>query len=105
MRRYRWVSLSAAFVLACGLVGCKSEGNSATKGPAVELLNVSYDPTRELWNALNTAFKTKHEKETGQALNIRVTHAGSSSQARSVIEGLEADVVSLAMWTDTDAIA
>ena len=105
MRRYRWVSLCAALVLACVWVGCKSEGNSASKGPAVELLNVSYDPTRELWKALNLAFETRHEKETGQELEIRVTHAGSSSQARSVIEGLEADVVSLAMWNVTDAIA
>jgi len=105
MRRYRWVSLCGALLLACGWVGCKSEGNSTGKGPAVELLNVSYDPTRELWKALNLAFTAKHEKETGQAFNIRVTHAGSSSQARSVIEGLEADVVSLAMWNDTNAIA
>ncbi|MBX9789432.1 MAG: sulfate ABC transporter substrate-binding protein [Pirellulales bacterium] len=103
MTRIHLACVAAALVLA-GLSGCSSEaGNS--NSPAIELLNVSYDPTRELWKAINYAFTAKHEKEAGQALNIRVTHAGSSSQARSVIEGLEADVVTLAMWTDTDAVA
>ena len=103
MTRVLSVWMTAGLVLAA-LAGCNSE-TGANNGPAVELLNVSYDPTRELWKAINYAFTAKHEKEAGPPLTIRVTHAGSSSQARSVIEGLEADVVTLAMWTDTDAVA
>ncbi len=104
MTRFFSLSVAAGLALMAALAGCSSESGSSS-GPDIELLNVSYDPTRELWKAINYAFTAKHEKETGQALNIRVTHAGSSSQARSVIEGLEADVVSLAMWTDTNAVA
>ena len=77
----------------------------AADGPkSVELLNVSYDPTRELWKALNAKFIPEYEKKAGVKLSIKQSHAGSSSQARAVIEGLEADVVTLAMWGDTDAI-
>lgn len=71
---------------------------------SVELLNVSYDPTRELWKALNARFVGDYQKKTGIQLSIKQSHGGSSSQARSVIEGLKADVVTLAIWTDTDAI-
>lgn len=70
----------------------------------VELLNVSYDPTRELWRDLNSAFIAKYEKEHGGKLTIKQSHGGSSTQARAVIDGLDADVVTLAMWPDTDAI-
>jgi sulfate transport system substrate-binding protein len=76
----------------------------ARPADAVELLNVSYDPTRELWRDLNTAFIPRYEQETGVHLEINQSHGGSSSQARAVIEGLEADVVTLALWTDTDAL-
>jgi sulfate transport system substrate-binding protein len=67
---------------------------------AVELLNVSYDPTRELYRAINTAFTAKHPD-----VSIRQSHGGSGTQARAVIDGLEADVVTLAMYPDTNAIA
>lgn len=70
----------------------------------VELLNVSYDPTRELWRDLNAAFIPAYEKETGQRLVINQSHGSSGGQARAVIDGLEADVVTLALWSDTDAI-
>jgi sulfate/thiosulfate transport system substrate-binding protein len=70
----------------------------------VKLLNVSYDPTRELWKELNQAFIPVFEKETGQSLTIDQSHAGSSSQARAIIDGLEADVATLSIWTDTDAL-
>jgi sulfate/thiosulfate-binding protein len=76
----------------------------AKKGAALTLLNVSYDPTRELWRALNAAFIPRYEKETGTKLTINQSHGGSSTQARAVIDGLEADVVTLAMFSDTDAI-
>jgi sulfate transport system substrate-binding protein len=72
---------------------------------AEELLNVSYDPTRELWRDVNAAFIPKYQAETGTELTINQSHGGSSTQARAVIDGLEADVVTLAMPSDTDAIA
>jgi sulfate transport system substrate-binding protein len=77
-------------------------GNRPT--PGTELLNVSYDPTRELWQALNEQFVADYEKRTGTRLSVKQSHGGSSSQARAVIDGLEADVVTLALWSDTDAI-
>jgi sulfate transport system substrate-binding protein len=78
---------------------------SASPGDArTTLLNVSYDPTRELWRDLNTAFIAAHATATGTALAIRQSHGGSSTQARAVIDGLDADVVTLATWSDVDAI-
>jgi sulfate transport system substrate-binding protein len=71
---------------------------------SAELLNVSYDPTRELWRDLNERFIPEFETSTGLRLSVRQSHGGSASQARAVIDGLEADVVTLALWTDTDAI-
>ena len=71
----------------------------------VELLNVSYDPTRELYAEFNAAFAKKWQADTGQTLTVRVSHGGSGKQARSVIDGLEADVVTLALSGDIDAIA
>jgi sulfate/thiosulfate-binding protein len=87
------------------LSGCNSSQEEADAATSQELLNVSYDPTRELWKALNKAFIADYKKQTGVSLDIRQSHAGSSSQARSVVEGLEADVVTLAMPPDTEAIA
>ncbi len=71
----------------------------------VELLNVSYDPTRELYRAINEAFIARYKKEHGVDLTIRQSHGGAARQARSVIDGLEADVVTLALAYDIDAIA
>jgi len=88
------------FTLALGL---------ALVGPAsakdVELLNVSYDPTRELYQDVNQAFAAQWKQQTGQTLTVRASHGGSGKQARSVIDGLEADVVTLALAADIDAIA
>ena len=69
-----------------------------------ELLNVACDPTRELWKDLNPRFCTRYERETGKRITIQQSHGGSASQARQVMDGLEADVVTLALWSDTDAI-
>lgn len=80
-----------------------ASGGSASKTP-LELLNVSYDPTRELWRAINEQFIPKFEAEHGRKLTIKPSHGGSSTQARAVIDGLDADVVTLALWSDTDAI-
>jgi sulfate transport system substrate-binding protein len=71
----------------------------------VELLNVSYDPTRELYSEFNTAFARHWLAKANQAVTVRQSHGGSGSQARSVIDGLEADVVTLALAYDIDAIA
>jgi sulfate transport system substrate-binding protein len=70
----------------------------------IELLNVSYDPTREVWRDINSKFIPWYQKETGNQLVIHQSHGGSSTQARAVIDGLEADVVTLASFIDTDAI-
>jgi sulfate/thiosulfate-binding protein len=71
----------------------------------VSLLNVSYDPTRELYVDFNKAFVAAYQKETGKSVEIKQSHGGSGSQARAVIDGLKADVVTLALAYDIDAIA
>lgn len=71
----------------------------------VKLLNVSYDPTRELYQDVNKAFGEKWKQQTGQTLEVSQSHGGSAKQARAVIDGLEADVVTLALGYDIDAIA
>ena len=69
------------------------------------LLNVSYDPTRELYKDFNAAFAEKWKADTGETVTIRMSHGGSGAQARAVIDGLEADVVTLALEADINAIA
>jgi sulfate/thiosulfate transport system substrate-binding protein len=69
------------------------------------LLNVSYDPTRELYQEFNAAFAEHWKQETGEDVTIQTSHGGSSKQARAVIDGLQADVVTLALAYDIDAIA
>jgi sulfate/thiosulfate transport system substrate-binding protein len=71
----------------------------------VTLLNASYDPTRELYVDFNKSFAANYQKETGKSVEIKQSHGGSGSQARGVIDGLQADVVSLALAYDIDAIA
>jgi sulfate transport system substrate-binding protein len=73
-------------------------------GRTAQLLNVACDPTRELWHDVNAAFVARYEREHGVKLFVRQSHGGSGSQARAVIDGLPADVATLALWTDTDAI-
>lgn len=72
---------------------------------AQSLINVSYDPTRELYREYNEAFAAYWLEQGNPAVNIQVTHGGSGSQARTVIDGLEADVVTLALEADINAIA
>ena len=69
------------------------------------MLNVSYDPTRELYDAVNKAFVADWQKQTGQVVTIRQSHGGSGKQARAIIDGLEADVATLALAYDIDALA
>src|SRR6266852_2219627 len=75
------------------------------QGGPVTLLNVSYDPTRELYQDYNTAFAKYWKSKSGQTVEIQQSHGGSSKQARAVIDGLEADVVTLALAYDIDAIS
>lgn len=77
----------------------------AANAADVSLLNVSYDPTRELYIDFNKSFSAAYLKETGDKVTVRQSHSGSGKQARSVIDGLQADVVTLALAYDIDAIA
>src|ERR1041385_2927344 len=90
--------------LAAGLVLTVFLATSAFAAD-ISLLNVSYDPTRELYAEFNKAFAAAYQKETGKSVEIKQSHGGSGSQARSVIDGLQADVVTLALAYDIDAIA
>ncbi len=69
------------------------------------LLNVSYDPTRELYKEFNAAFAEHWKSQGGEAIAVQMSHGGSGKQARAVIDGLDADVVTLALEADIDAIA
>jgi sulfate/thiosulfate transport system substrate-binding protein len=91
------LSLTAALCSAC-----KPQTGSAKE---VTLLNVSYDPTRELYVDYNAAFAKYWKQKSGQEVRIEQSHGGSGKQARSVIDGLQADVVTLALAADIDAIA
>jgi sulfate/thiosulfate-binding protein len=88
----------AAFVLAFAL-------SSAVFAQNISLLNVSYDPTRELYQDYNAAFAKYWKAKTGQTVTVEQSHGGSSKQARGVIDGLQADVVTLALAYDIDAIS
>jgi len=105
MRLANWRLMMAAMALGVVAIGCgKSENNDGGAKPAVELLNVSYDPTREFYKDFNAAFARHWAEQTGQKVHIRMSHGGSGKQARSVIDGLAADVVTLALAFDVDAI-
>jgi sulfate transport system substrate-binding protein len=117
LKRSRFIAI--LFVGTASLFGCnkaQSETTTTAAGSssaapaekpaqAIELLNVSYDPTRELWREINGKFSASYAKEAGVTLTIKQSHGGSSTQARAVIDGLEADVVTLASFLDTDAIS
>ncbi|SDC70083.1 sulfate ABC transporter substrate-binding protein [Belnapia rosea] len=88
--------------LALGLVGASTSARAQGAG---QLLNVSYDPTREFYRAYNAAFAAHWRERSGAAVRISTSHGGSGRQARAVIDGLAADVVTLALAYDIDAIA
>lgn len=91
------------FVLSIfALIGCNE--NQSNKD-SIEILNVSYDPTREFYEDYNKQFAKFWEEKTGEKVTIKQSHGGSGSQARSVIDGLDADVVTLALAYDIDSIA
>jgi sulfate transport system substrate-binding protein len=91
----------SALLALTGLVGAQTPATSAA---SVTLLNVSYDPTRELYTEFNTAFAKHWKAQTGQSVRIKQSHGGSGKQARSVIDGIDADVVTLALAGDIDAL-
>src|SRR5450756_1999832 len=95
--RRHLINLSLAAALA-------STGPLAFAQQSVTLLNVSYDPTRELYAEYNAAFAKHWKAKTGQEVTIKQSHGGSGKQARSVIDGLDADVVTLALAGDIDAL-
>jgi sulfate/thiosulfate transport system substrate-binding protein len=102
----KFIRTLALVVSLSALASCGKQEITSTKNPdEITLLNVSYDPTRELYQAVNKAFATQWEATTKQKISIKQSHGGSGKQARSVIDGLEADVVTLALAQDIDEIA
>jgi sulfate/thiosulfate-binding protein len=96
----------AKFAIAfAGIAATLSAIVPATAAPAVELLNVSYDPTRELYRDIDAAFAKAWRARTGQVVELKQSHGGSGKQARSVMDGLPGDVVTLALAYDIDEIA
>lgn len=96
------ILLTASLILS-GCSDTKSSGENS-KASSIELLNVSYDPTRELYQEYNDAFAKYWKEKTGQDVTVQQSHGGSGKQARAVIDGIEADVVTLALAGDIDAI-
>lgn len=109
MRRNRtirkWGLLTLTVVGIAGLAACSGGKNANDGKSAVALLNVSYDPTRELYEAINPKFAADWKAKTGQDVTIKMSHGGSGKQARAVIDGLDADVVTLALAYDIDEIS
>jgi sulfate transport system substrate-binding protein len=93
------------FLLAAAALAASLAPIAAQAAAPVELLNVSYDPTRELYRDIDAAFAAQWKAKTGQAVTIKQSHGGSGAQSRAVIDGLQADVVTLALAADIDAIA
>jgi len=106
--RHRLLALVLLFVVSSFIGACGSPGEAGRDGgPGGTdiLLNVSYDPTREFYAEFNAEFAEVWRERTGRRLEVRMSHGGSGKQARSVIDGLEADVVTLALGWDIQAIA
>ncbi|MFO0939184.1 MAG: sulfate ABC transporter substrate-binding protein [Pirellulales bacterium] len=112
MMTTRKASMAAAFAtLGClmGLVGCtssaSSNGANSSASKSVSILNVSYDPTREFYAEFNKSFAEQWQKDHNQSVTINMSNGGSGKQARAVMDGLEADVVTLALAYDIDLMA
>ncbi len=103
MRRFVLAGLAATLLV--GPIALDAARAAPAPAAPVELLNVSYDPTRELYRDINDSFAASWKAKTGQVVTIRQSHGGSGAQARSVIEGSPADVVTLALAYDIDSIA
>jgi sulfate transport system substrate-binding protein len=109
--RFDWRLLAAAAALSGAVLtgACSTQDERGAKGGAgaaqIQLLNASYDPTRELYEAINPKFAAQWKAQTGQTVTINMSHGGSGKQARAVIDGLDADVATLALAYDVDSIA
>ena len=104
----RKIAVVLAAVLALGTLtacGAGSGPDSSSSGGTIELTNVSYDPTRELYAAYNEIFKQHYEESTGKKIEVTQSHGGSGKQALEVSNGLEADVVTLALEGDVQVVA
>src|SRR5215207_9061593 len=100
MKARKLLTLVASLALGAGVAA----PSFAADAQQTKLLNVSYDPTRELYEELNRLFAEKYKAETGKDVLIEQSHGGSSKQARSVIDGLKADVVTLGLGWDVIAV-
>jgi len=96
LSRHKWLLPLLLSVVVCG---------SAASAREIRILNVSYDPTREFYREFNSAFSAHWKEKTGDIVTVLQSHGGSGKQARAVIDGLPADVVTLALAYDIDAIA
>ncbi|MBA4163835.1 MAG: sulfate ABC transporter substrate-binding protein [Erythrobacter sp.] len=106
----RWRNLAVGAIIsasALAISACSQGSDTPEDGKeaAAEILNVSYDPTRELYEEINPKFVAHWKQQTGQDLRINMSHGGAGKQARAVIDGLDADVVTLALAYDIDEIA
>ena len=105
MNKKRLIALGMTVVLIMGtLTGCGSASSDAGSKESVEITNVSYDPTRELYKEYNQIFGNYWKQKTGQEITVTQSHGGSGKQALEVANGLEADVVTLALEGDVDAV-
>ena len=105
LKNKRTVILAILGVISIGIFsGCGNGDLESSEIKEVTLLNVSYDPTRELYESFNKDFSNYYKEKTGIQVNIQQSHGGSGSQARSVIDGLEADVVTLALAADINSL-
>jgi sulfate transport system substrate-binding protein len=105
MKKRVFALLTATALIVGSLTGCGSSGSTQTDGTtSVELTNVSYDPTRELYEAYNELFADYWREKTGQEVEVVQSHGGSGKQALEVANGLQADVVTLALEGDVDAV-
>ncbi len=103
--RLRFPALGVLIAGVLLFTACGQEENDTSESRRVEILNVSYDPTREFYAEFNRAFAEHWRETTGERATIRQSHGGSGRQARAVIDGLAADVVTLALAADVEAIA
>src|ERR1051325_7071081 len=105
MNNHTLWSRKARRMIALGVLAVVFGGAGAASAKTITLLNVSYDPTREFYAEFNAAFAKYWQQKTGDQVKVNQSNGGSGKQARSVIDGLTADVVTLALAYDIDAIA
>lgn len=112
LSRTRAAAILISLLTAAALTGCSSHGDKGTGGSqptsssgGATLLNVSYDPTREFYQDYNAAFMTYWQGKSGQSVTVKQSHGGSGKQAQAVRDGLGADVVTLGIASDVDALA